>query len=207
MSRLQNSHGRFTTFILNIFPYDEHLTKFVCTNESCVASAVELEMQHWISFYKPLIRMPKNTQEHKEHIWEIYVGLLLNRIADISVSTGTGYRLDDPGAVPGRERFLSSLHRPYRLRGSHSLLFNSYRERFPWGQSGLDVKLTTHLHQVLRSRKVELYFHSPICLRGTVLIWLSTGTTLLLDTIGFWRWCITHRDIGFSDFVHRPDFS
>jgi hypothetical protein len=28
-----------------------------------------------------------------------------------------------------------------------------------------------------------------------------------VDTIGFWRWCITHRDIGFSDFVHRPDFS
>jgi hypothetical protein len=28
-----------------------------------------------------------------------------------------------------------------------------------------------------------------------------------VDTIGFWRWCITHRNIGFSDFVHRPDFS
>jgi hypothetical protein len=33
-------------------------------------------------------------------------------------------------------------------------------------------------------------------------------TNLPVDTfIGFWRWCITHRDIGFSDFVHRPDFS
>jgi hypothetical protein len=21
------------------------------------------------------------------------------------------------------------------------------------------------------------------------------------------RWCITHKDIGFSDFVHRPDIS
>jgi hypothetical protein len=28
-----------------------------------------------------------------------------------------------------------------------------------------------------------------------------------VDTIGFWRWCITHRDTGFSDFVHRSDFS
>jgi hypothetical protein len=28
--------------------------------------------------------------------------------------------------------------------------------------------------------------------------------TLHVDTIGFWRWCITHRDIGFSDSVHRP---
>jgi hypothetical protein len=23
-------------------------------------------------------------------------------------------------------------------------------------------------------------------------------------TIGFWRWCITFRDIGFSDSIHRP---
>jgi hypothetical protein len=23
-------------------------------------------------------------------------------------------------------------------------------------------------------------------------------------TIGFWRWYITFRDIGFSDFIHRP---
>jgi hypothetical protein len=23
------------------------------------------------------------------------------------------------------------------------------------------------------------------------------------DSIGFWRWCITHRINGFSDFVHR----
>jgi hypothetical protein len=29
--------------------------------------------------------------------------------------------------------------------------------------------------------------------------------SLLVDTIGFWRWCITHRDTGFLDFAHRPD--
>jgi hypothetical protein len=27
---------------------------------------------------------------------------------------------------------------------------------------------------------------------------------VLVDSIGFWRWCITHRITGFSDFVHRP---
>jgi hypothetical protein len=27
----------------------------------------------------------------------------------------------------------------------------------------------------------------------------------VVDTIGFWRWCITRRETGFSDFVHRPD--
>jgi hypothetical protein len=26
-----------------------------------------------------------------------------------------------------------------------------------------------------------------------------------VDSIGFWRWWITHRITGFSDFVHRPD--
>jgi hypothetical protein len=26
-----------------------------------------------------------------------------------------------------------------------------------------------------------------------------------VDSIGFWRWCITHRITWFSDFVYRPD--
>jgi hypothetical protein len=41
---------------------------------------------------------------------------------------------------------------------------------------------------------------------GTVAV-RATQDNFQVDTIGFWRWCITHRDIGFSDFVHRPDFS
>jgi hypothetical protein len=28
-----------------------------------------------------------------------------------------------------------------------------------------------------------------------------------VDSIGFWRWCITHRITGVSDFIHRPDFN
>jgi hypothetical protein len=28
---------------------------------------------------------------------------------------------------------------------------------------------------------------------------------MCVDSIGFWRWCITHRINGYSDFVHRPD--
>jgi hypothetical protein len=36
-------------------------------------------------------------------------------------------------------------------------------------QSIREVKLTTHLHLVLRSRMIELYDHSPICLHGIVL--------------------------------------
>jgi hypothetical protein len=59
------------------------------------------------------------------------------------VSIAMGYRLDGQGLIPGRgkESFLSP-----------------------------GVKLTTHLHLVPRSRMVELYLHSPICLHGVVLI-------------------------------------
>jgi hypothetical protein len=35
-------------------------------------------------------------------------------------------------------------------------------------QSGRDVKLTTHVQLVQRSRNVELYLYSPICLHGIV---------------------------------------
>jgi hypothetical protein len=40
---------------------------------------------------------------------------------------------------------------------------------FPGGKSGKDVKLTTHLHLLPKSRMVELYLHSPIRLHGIVL--------------------------------------
>jgi hypothetical protein len=53
----------------------------------------------------------------------------------------------------------------------------------PWalspGGKRQGVKLTTHLHLVPRSRMVELYLHSPVCLYGIVLNWLTTWTTLL----------------------------
>jgi hypothetical protein len=42
--------------------------------------------------------------------------------------------------------------------------------------------------------KVGMVFPVIVTIQGNV------------DTIGFRRWCITHRNIGFSDFVHRPDF-
>jgi hypothetical protein len=37
------------------------------------------------------------------------------------------------------------------------------------GQCGRDMKVTTHLHQLPRSRMMELYLQSPICLHGVVL--------------------------------------
>jgi hypothetical protein len=47
---------------------------------------------------------------------------------------------------------------------------NGYWGFLPMGLSGRDVKLTTHFHLAPRLKCVEPYFHSPIRLRGVVLI-------------------------------------
>jgi hypothetical protein len=62
--------------------------------------------------------------------------------------------------------------------GPTRLISNGYRELFPQGESGRDMKLTTQVHLVPRSRIVELYLHSLIRLHGVVLNKLSTRTTL-----------------------------
>jgi hypothetical protein len=50
-----------------------------------------------------------------------------------------------------------------------ALISNGYRELFSLGYSYRGVKFTTHLYLVPRSRQVELYLHSPICLHGIML--------------------------------------
>jgi hypothetical protein len=91
-----------------------------------------------------------------------------------------GYGLDGPGSIPGGARFFFPPQRPDRFWGPPSLLSNGYGELNPRGvkQSSGGVNLTTHLHLVPRPRKMELYLHSPICLHGILLNWLSTGTLL-----------------------------
>jgi hypothetical protein len=88
-------------------------------------------------------------------------------ILDSSVSIAMGYGLDGQGLIPGRsKRFVST---PQHPRGPPSLLSNGYRGPFPQGWSNQGVKPTTHLHLLLRSRMVELYFHSSVLLHGVVL--------------------------------------
>jgi hypothetical protein len=72
------------------------------------------------------------------------------------VGIATGYRLDNREVrvrVPVGSKISSSLRRPDRLWGPRSLISNGYHGLFPRGWSGRDVKLTTHLQLVLRSRK------------------------------------------------------
>jgi hypothetical protein len=80
-----------------------------------------------------------------------------------SVGIGTGWTAR--GSIRDRgKRSFSAPQRPDWLWGQPSLLSNGYRGLSPRG-----VKLTTHLHLVPKSRMVELYLHSPICLHGIVV--------------------------------------
>jgi hypothetical protein len=89
---------------------------------------------------------------------------------DSSVTTATGYGLDDRGSIHGKgNRFCSTSQRPERLSGSPKFLHKEQSGSFPWRLSSRGVKLTTHLPLVPRSTMVELYFRFPICLHGVVL--------------------------------------
>jgi hypothetical protein len=85
-----------------------------------------------------------------------------------SVGIATGYGLDDREVrvrVPLVSRIFSSPRRPDRIWGPPNLLFYGYRGLFPRESSGRDVKLTTHLQLLPRSRKcgsilVHLLLHT-----------------------------------------------
>jgi hypothetical protein len=53
--------------------------------------------------------------------------------------------------------------------GPNQPLINGGRGFFPKEQSGQGIKLTTHLHMVLTSIMVELYFHPFRRIRGMAL--------------------------------------
>jgi hypothetical protein len=94
---------------------------------------------------------------------------------DSPVSISTGYRLDDREAgvrLSVVSRMFPSARRPHRPCDPPSLLSNGNRE-ISWGYSGRDVKLTTHLLPVSRSRKrrsiytcIPPYVFMTKCLRS-----------------------------------------
>jgi hypothetical protein len=80
---------------------------------------------------------------------------------------------------PARTRNYSLIHTVQTDSGTHPVSYPMSTGVSFSGESGWGVKLTTHLHLVPRSIKVELWLHSPIRLHGVVLHKLSTRTTLL----------------------------
>jgi hypothetical protein len=78
---------------------------------------------------------------------------------DSPVGTATGYGLYGRGSFPEGATDCSLLHRP--VPGPTQPPIQWVPGALSRRQIGRGVKLTTLLHQVPRSRKVELYLHSP----------------------------------------------
>jgi hypothetical protein len=95
-----------------------------------------------------------------------------------AVGIATGYEMDGLGSIPGNAKYclLHSVQTGYEAHPASYPMGTG--NDFPVGKAVRGVKLTTHLHLVPRSRMVELYLYSLICLHGVVLNWLSKGTTL-----------------------------
>jgi hypothetical protein len=87
---------------------------------------------------------------------------------------------DGRGSIPGRDkRFFSTLQRPDRLWGPPSLVSYGYRRLLPRGYSSRGVKRTTHLHQMPRSRMMELYLTPPYVFMAQCLIKHRDNSTFL----------------------------
>jgi hypothetical protein len=69
----------------------------------------------------------------------------------------------------GKRNFFSLVHSIQTSSVAHPASYPMGLEFFPWGKSGLVVKLTTYLHLVPKSRIVELHLHNGIYLHGIVL--------------------------------------
>jgi hypothetical protein len=84
---------------------------------------------------------------------------------DSSVSIVTGYGLNGLGLIPSNARFFSSPCVQSSSGAHPASCTMGTRGSFPKGKV-MGLKLTSHLNPVSRSRMVELYLHSPMCLHG-----------------------------------------
>jgi hypothetical protein len=98
--------------------------------------------------------------------WRMWVDL--SHLIFNFAATRSRYRmdcgLDSQGSILISAVFSSSLHAD-RLWGPSSLLSNGYQGLFPLEKSCRGTKLTACFYPMLRSRKVELYLHSPMSSR------------------------------------------
>ena len=100
----------------------------------------------------------------------------------------SGSRMNEPGFDSWQRQEIMLLSRASRAAlGPTSLLFNGYQSLCPWGKSGQGMKLTTHLHLLLRLKNQCKCTSNP-----PNAIMEFTSTTLLLPSpgicIGGMRW-------------------
>jgi hypothetical protein len=98
-----------------------------------------------------------------------------NRLSVTGVGLATGYKLKCPSSIPGRVRFFSPSQQPAPMVTGDS--FTGGKVAGVWSWPLL----------LPRSRMVELYLYSPICICGIVPNYLSTGTTLPLTFISHYN--------------------
>jgi hypothetical protein len=88
---------------------------------------------------------------------------------DSSASTAAGYGLDGQGFIPNGGQDFSLLHNVQTITEAHPASYPVGTRISSTGVKRRSMKLTTHLHVLLRSRMMELYLHSLTRLRGVVL--------------------------------------
>jgi hypothetical protein len=89
---------------------------------------------------------------------------------DSPVSTVRGYGLDRWDSIPGRGKIFSLLHSIQTDSRTHLASYLMGTEgSFSKGKVARAMKLTVSLHIVPRSKIVELYLHSFICLNSMLL--------------------------------------
>jgi hypothetical protein len=96
----------------------------------------------------------------------------------------TNIRAEKPGTVVRLPHRIFSPERPNKLCRQYSLLFNGYRELFPYDNSGRSVTLSTDLH--LESRLVMIGAKAPnptessvcvlVCLCACVNVYMEIFT-------------------------------
>jgi hypothetical protein len=170
-------------------PFTNALTEYVCykknslnVNLNCLFSILPWSLLYDLIPAQYIIFLPHYRIStwsvvnilcavHFMHLWiwlKIFTFTDYKWSWDSSVGIVVGYGLDGLGSIPGSARFFSYPQHPDQFWGPPSLLSN-LQGALPLGIKWQEHKLTTHLHLVLRSRKVELYLHSPKCLHGIVL--------------------------------------